>query len=67
MVREEKGQNPLCRVEFVLGWEQQLFVNPAGLRCSDISTINSPQHLCVLAFVSVPRRGEVNASLFLVR
>lgn len=50
-----------------LGWEQQPFVHPAGLRCSDISTVNSPHHFCVLAFVSVPHRAEVNASLFLVR
>lgn len=67
MVQGEKDQNPLCRVEFVLGWEQQPFVYPAGLRCSDISTVNSPHPFCVLAFVPVPRRGEVNASLFLVR
>lgn len=67
MVQGDKGQNPLCRAGFVLGWEQQPFVYPAGLRCSDISTVNSPCHFCVLAFVSVPRRGEVNARLFLVR
>lgn len=67
MVQGEKWQNPFCRVEFVLGWEQQPFVYPAGLRFSDISTVNSLHRVCVLAFVSVPRRGEVNARLFLVR
>lgn len=50
-----------------VGREQPPFVYPAGLRCSDISTVNSSHHFCVLAFVPVPPRGEADASLFVLR
>lgn len=63
----EEAEPLLQDLQCVPGWEQQLFVHPAGPRGSDIYTVNSPGAFCDLTSVSVLRKCEVNASLLLIR